>query len=67
MAATEFQVWNVCLEAFCASTDAPMLEMKAVPGKLSLRGASLNKEGHTHSAALSIAQDDSNKRINAGT
>lgn len=65
MAATEFQIWNVDLETFCASTDVLTLRINALPSELSLRGASLDKEGHTHSATLFIAQDDSNKRINA--
>lgn len=67
MAVTEFEIWNVYPETFRASTDALKLKINALPGKLSLRGASLNKEGHTHSAALFIAQDDSRKRINAVT
>lgn len=67
MAVTEFKIWNTYPETFCANTDALALKINALPGKLSLKGASLNKEGHAHSAALFIAQDDSRKRINAVT
>lgn len=67
MAVTEFQMWSAYLETFCVSADALTLRINALPGKLSLRGASLNKEGHTHSAALFTAQADSRNRINAVT
>lgn len=30
MAATEFQIWNVYLETFCASTDALPLKINAL-------------------------------------
>lgn len=65
MGATEFQIWNAALETFCATTDVVTPRINALPSKLSLRGASVDKEGHTLSATLFIAQDDSNKRINA--
>lgn len=52
---------------FCESTDALTLKINTLLGKLRLRGASMNKEGHIHDEVLFIAQNNSNKRYSTVT
>lgn len=67
IAITELKIWNVYLEMFCESTDALTLKINTLPGKLRLRGASTNKEGHIHDEVLFIAHNNSNKRYSTVT